>query len=193
MHSIFLKTNFLNLEELIKKCTNNNISAQEELYNLYKDVLFVLSLKYCKNVEEAEDNLQNSFLEIFTNIKKFNNSGSFEGWMKRITINKAIDSYKKSYQLVSISDKSFPDTEIEENELDNYSLDYILSLIQNLPNQYRLVFCLYELDNYSHNEIANMLSISEGTSKSNLHRAKVILKEQIKSTTIHNTNIKYGK
>ena len=183
----------MNLEELIKKCTNNNISAQEELYNLYKDVLFVLSLKYCKNVEEAEDNLQNSFLEIFTNIKKFNNSGSFEGWMKRITINKAIDSYKKSYQLVSISDKSFPDTEIEENELDNYSLDYILSLIQNLPNQYRLVFCLYELDNYSHNEIANMLSISEGTSKSNLHRAKMILKEKIKSNTIHNTRIKYGK
>lgn len=193
MHTIFLKTNFLNLEELIKKCKNNNISAQEELYNLYKDVLFVLSLKYCKNVDEAEDNLQNSFLEIFTNIKKFNNSGSFEGWMKRITINKAIDSYKKSYQLVSISDKNFPDTEIEENELDNYSLDYILSLIQNLPNQYRLVFCLYELDNYSHSEIANMLSISEGTSKSNLHRAKMILKEQIKSNTIHNPNIKYGK
>ena len=183
----------MNLEELIKKCKNNNISAQEELYNLYKNILFILSLKYCKNVEEAEDNLQNSFLEIFTNIKKFNNSGSFEGWMKRITINKAIDSYKKSYQLVSISDKTFPDTEIEETELDDYSLDYILSLIQNLPNQYRLVFCLYELDSYSHSEIANMLSISEGTSKSNLHRAKMILKEQIKSTTIHNTNIKYGK
>ena len=183
----------MNLDELIKKCKNNNISAQEELYNLYKDVLFILSLKYCKNVEEAEDNLQNSFLEIFTSIKKFNNSGSFEGWMKRITINKAIDSYKKSYQLVSISDKTFPDTEIEENELENYSLDYILSLIQNLPNQYRLVFCLYELDNYSHNEIANMLSISDGTSKSNLHRAKMILKEKIKSNTIHNTSIKYGK
>lgn len=183
----------MNLEELIRKCKKNNISAQEELYNLYKDVLFVLSLKYCRNVEEAEDNLQNAFLEIFTNIKKFNDSGSFEGWMKRITINKAIDSYKKSYQLIPLNDTTFPDTEIEENELDNYSLDYILSLIQNLPNQYRLVFCLYELDNYSHSEIAKMLSISEGTSKSNLHRAKVILKEQIKSGTIHNTSIKYGK
>ena len=183
----------MDLEELIKKCKNNNISAQEELYTLYKDVLFVLSLKYCRNVEEAEDNLQNAFLEIFTNIKKFNNSGSFEGWIKRITINKAIDSYKKSYQLIPITDKIFPDTEIEENELENYSLEYILSLIQNLPNQYRLVFCLYELDNYSHSEISKMLSISEGTSKSNLHRAKMILKEQIKSKTIHNTNIKYGK
>ena len=153
----------------------------------------MLCLKYCQNEAEAEDNLHNAFIEIFTNIKKYKGKGSFEGWMKRITINKAIDSYKKSFQLVSISDKSFPDTEIEEKELDDYSLDYILSLIQNLPNQYRLVFCLYELDNYSHNEIANMLSISDGTSKSNLHRAKMILKEKIKSNTIHNTTTKYGK
>ena len=184
----------MNLEELIKKCCKNNIAAQQELYNLYKDTLFGLSLKYCKNVEEAEDNLQNAFLEIFTNIKKYNGSGSFEGWMKRITINKAIDSYKKAYQLIPISDKEFPDTDIDENELDNYSLDYLLALVQKLPNQYRLVFSLYELDNYSHIEIAQLLSISVGTSKSNLHRAKMILKEQIQSETqITKTNRKYGK
>ena len=184
----------MTLEKLIKQCAKNNIAAQEELYQLYKEVLFVLSLKYCKSIEEAEDNLQNAFLEIFTNIKKFNHSGSFEGWMKRITINKAIDSYKKSFQLVPISDKTFPDTEIEENELDEFTLEYILSLVQGLPNQYRLVFCLYELDHYSHAEIAEMLSITIGTSKSNLHRAKLILKEQIKAnTTVHNMNMKYGK
>ena len=183
----------MNIEDLIKSCQKQNSKAQEELYHLYKNTLFVLCLKYCQNEAEAEDNLHNAFIEIFTNIKEYIGNGSFEGWMKRITINKAIDSYKKSYQLVSISDKTFPDTEIEQNELDDYSLDYILSLIQNLPNQYRLVFCLYELDNYSHNEIANMLSISEGTSKSNLHRAKIILKQKIKSNTIHNTSIKYGK
>ena len=114
--------------------------------------------------------------------------------MKRITINKAIDSYKKSYQLISISDKTYPDTEIEENELDEFSLDYILALVQDLPNQYRLVFCLYELDNYSHNEIAEMLNISIGTSKSNLHRAKMTLKEQIRANkAVHNINMKYGK
>ena len=183
----------MNIEDLIKSCQKQNSKAQEELYHLYKNTLFVLCLKYCQNEAEAEDNLHNAFIEIFTNIKQYKANGSFEGWMKRITINKAIDSYKKSFQLVSISDKSFPDTEIEEKELDDYSLDYILSLIQNLPNQYRLVFCLYEMDNYSHNEIANLLSISEGTSKSNLHRAKMILKEKIKSNTIHNTSIKYGK
>jgi RNA polymerase sigma factor (sigma-70 family) len=184
----------LTLDELIKACQKQNSKAQEELYHLYKKTLFVLSLKYCQNEAEAEDNLHNAFIEILTNIKQYKGTGSFEGWMKRITINKAIDSYKSSYKLTPISDKTFPDTEIEENELDEYSIDYILSLVQNLPNQYRLVFCLYELDNYSHAEIADTLGISIGTSKSNLHRAKMILKEQIKANTpIHNTNMKYGK
>lgn len=184
----------MNLEELIKSCQKQNSKAQEELYHLYKNTLFVLCLKYCQNEAEAEDNLHNAFIEIFTNIKKYKSNGSFEGWMKRITINKAIDSYKKSYQLISISDKGYPDTEIEENELDEFSLDYILALVQGLPNQYRMVFCLYELDNYSHAEIGNMLNISIGTSKSNLHRAKIILKEQIKgNTAIPTINMKYGK
>lgn len=184
----------MSLEDLIKACQKGNSKAQEELYHLYKNTLFVLSLKYCQNEAEAEDNLHNAFIEIFTNIKKFNGKGSFEGWIKRITINKAIDSYKKSYHLSPIKEADYPDTEIAENELDEFSLDQILAMIQNLPNQYRLVFSLYELDNYSHNEIAEMLNISVGTSKSNLHRAKIILKEQIKVITpIHNMTMKYGK
>ena len=140
----------------------------------------MLCLKYCANATEAEDNLHNAFIEIFTNIKKFDNKGSFEGWIKRITINKAIDSYKKTYQLVPIKDDFEDEVFIQENDL-NCSLDEMLMLIQELPAQYRLVFNLYELDDYSHHEIAQMLSISEGTSKSNLHRAKQILKEKIMS------------
>ncbi|MES2748517.1 MAG: sigma-70 family RNA polymerase sigma factor [Bacteroidota bacterium] len=184
----------MDLEDLIKSCKKQNSKAQEELYHLYKNTLFVLCLKYCQNEAEAEDNLHNAFIEIFTNIKQFKGSGSFEGWMKRITINKAISSYKSSYKLIPLSDKTYADTQIEESELEEFTLDYILSLVQNLPNQYRLVFCLYELDNYSHAEIADMLEISVGTSKSNLHRAKMILKEQIKANTpVHNLNMKYGK
>lgn len=184
----------MNLEDLIKACQKQNSKAQEALYHLYKDTLFVLSLKYCQNETEAEDNLHNAFIEIFTNIKQFKGKGSFEGWMKRITINKAIDSYKKSYKLEPIKENDFHDTDIAENELDDFSLDQILSMIQNLPNQYRLVFNLYELDNYSHIEIAEMLNITVGTSKSNLHRAKMILKEQLKANAlIHNMNIRYGK
>lgn len=184
----------MNLDQLIKKCAKNDIASQKKLYDLYKDMLFTICLKYCKNTEDAEDNLQNSFIEIFTNINKFNFNGSFEGWMKRITINKAIDSYKKSHQLIPISDLNYTDTEIDENDLDEFSIDAILNLIQQLPNQYRLVFCLYELDNFSHADIAEILSISIGTSKSNLHRAKLILKEKIKQKSqILNQNLKYGK
>lgn len=153
---------------------------------MYKKTLFVLSLKYCANEAEAEDNLHNAFIEIFTNIDKFKNNGSFEGWMKRITINKAIDSYKKKYQLIPIKEDSIQDVTIDPDEI-HLSLDYILSIIQELPHQYRLVFNLYELDDYSHQEIAQMLSISVNTSKSNLHRAKTILKEKINTLKSFNT------
>ena len=183
----------MDLEELIKGCIRQNSKAQEALYHLYKNTLFVLSPKYCPNEAEAEDNLHNAFIEIFTNIKKFDRKGSFEGWIKRITINKAIDSYKKKYNLVPIKEDLTEDTDVEAHELD-FSLDYILALIQELPNQYRLVFSLYELDDYSHREIAQLLSISEGTSKSNLHRAKMLLKDKITANkTNGNYNIRHGK
>lgn len=153
----------------------------------------MLSLKYCSNRAEAEDNLHNAFIEIFTNIKNYKGKGSFEGWIKRITINKAIDSYKKHYQLIQIDETDIGEIEIDESDLEEYSAENILALIQELPHQYRLVFCLYELDNFSHQEIADLLSISTGTSKSNLHRAKIILKEKIKpNSTMPNKRSKYG-
>ena len=183
----------MDINELIAGCIKQNSIAQEALYNLYKDRLYVLCLKYCANQAEAEDNLHNAFIAIFTTIKKYNNTGSFEGWIKRITINKAIDSYKKNYNLTPLRDDLSEDTEIDENEM-NLSADEILALVQELPNQYRVVFCLYELDDYSHHEIATMLSISEGTSKSNLHRAKVILKEKIKlKKSFHHYLLRHGK
>lgn len=184
----------MELDQLIKACLKQNRKGQEALYNMYKRPLFVLCLKYCPNEAEAEDNLHNTFIEIFTNIKKFENKGSFEGWMKRIAINKAIHSYKQTFQLTAIKDQFIDDTSIDDNDITDCSLDYILSLVQELPNQYRLVFSLYELDDYSHQEIAKLLSISESTSKSNLHRAKAILKEKISTKkSFHNYTIQNGK
>lgn len=170
----------MNLEDIIKGCRKRNRRAQEELYHLYKGVLFSLCLKYCRNYAEAEDNLHNSFIEIFSSIHKYSGKGTFEGWIKRITINKAITSYKKTLQLVPIKDNFTGDTDVGPEEM-NISADIILEFVQQLPDQYRLIFCLYELDDYSHKEIAVMLSISESTSKSNLHRAKAILKDKIKA------------
>jgi len=156
-------------------------------------MLFMLCLKYCRNEAEAEDNLHNAFIEIFTGIGKYKSAGSFEGWMKRITINKAVDSFKKTLQLVPVKDDLPDDVTVTDEEM-SLPADYILALVQQLPDQYRLVFNLYELDDYSHKEIAVMLSISENTSKSNLHRAKAILKEKITNRHSYpNYNVSHGK
>ena len=169
----------MNLEEIIIGCKKQSITHQKELYLLFNKTLFNLSLKYCTSVSEAEDNLHDSFMEIFSNIDQYKGNGSFEGWMKRITINKAIQLYKKNINFKTLDNHS----ETEEIAIDfnetHLSLDQILEAVQALPNQYRLVFNLYELDEYSHKEIAQILNISEGTSKSNLFKAKSILKKNL--------------
>jgi RNA polymerase sigma-70 factor (ECF subfamily) len=170
----------LDLQKIIKACKRNNLKAQSQLYSHYKDDLYILCLKYCRNKEEAQDNLQDAFLDIFGKIKSYNGTGSFEGWMKRITIYKAIDTYKKKQHLnIEINDAILEDTTINTEDLETVELNEILKHIQNLPTQYRMVFNLYELDQYTHKEIADLLHISINTSKSNLHRAKSILKQNI--------------
>ena len=170
----------MDLEDIIKGCRKKDRKAQEELYRRYKDVLFVLCLKYCSNEAEAEDNLHNAFITILTNIHTLRDTAAFEGWIKRITINKAISSFKKSTKLSPIKEDFVEDTTIYGDELEAISASRIMAMVQELPHQYRLVFSLYELDGYTHKEIAEMLSITESTSKSNLYRAKVILKEKVR-------------
>ncbi|AQS94606.1 RNA polymerase subunit sigma-70 [Polaribacter sp. BM10] len=167
----------MKLEKLIKDCCQQKLAAQSKVYQLYADKLFPLCLKYSRNYQDAEDTLQDSFLTIFSKIKQYNNKGSFEGWLKRITINTALQKYRKKASLEIVKDVTETDS-IEDVALDYelFSLDILLAFIQQLPDRYRLVFNLYVLDNYSHKEIASLLSISESTSKSNLHRARKILK-----------------
>jgi RNA polymerase sigma-70 factor (ECF subfamily) len=174
------KTHFsVSLDQLIQECANRQSVAQEQLYRLFAGKMFALCLKYSRNKEEAEDNLQDGFIQIFDKIKQFKNAGSFEGWMKRIIINTALQKYRDKTTLNVVYDEvDEPDVEVEVDE-EQISLDGLLNLIQALPNQYRLVFNMYVLDGYSHKEIAKELRISEGTSKSNLSRAKVILKQKI--------------
>ena len=143
-------------------------------------MLFGISLKYSRNYQDAEDTLQDSFLIIFDKIKQYNNKGSFEGWLKRIIINTALQKYRKKNHLQLIKEVS--DTEeVVEVDFEDTHLDigFLLKLVQELPDKYRLVFNLYVLDSYSHKEISKMLNISEGTSKSNLSRARKKLKEKL--------------
>lgn len=168
----------MSLEQLIAQCKKQDLKAQEQLYRLYSVKLFGVSLKYANDYAQAEDNLQDAFLTIFEKIIQYKNKGSFEGWMKRIVINTALQRYRKQqvFQLVHEELLQAPEVEIEDNEI---SLDFLLKTVQELPERYRLVFNLYALDGFSHKEIAEMLEISTGTSKSNLSRARGILKEKI--------------
>lgn len=140
-------------------------------------------MKYSKNQQDAEDVLQDSFLTIFDKISQYKSSGSFEGWMKRITINTALQKYRDKGILRVVKEEETINLEVEDINFDDdqLELDFLLNQIQQLPNRYRLVFNLYVLDHYSHKEIAELLTISEGTSKSNLSRARVLLKQSIES------------
>lgn len=140
--------------------------------------MFSLCLKYSRNYAEAEDNLQDAFVTIFTKIKQYKNKGSFEGWLKRITINTALQSYRNKGVLDIVHETEIKDVTLEVTE-QNIPINYLLKIIQELPDRYRLVFNLYVLDGYSHKNIAEMLEITEGTSKSNLARARKILKEKV--------------
>jgi len=170
----------VSLDQLVERCKHNDAQAQSQLYKLYASKLFSVCLKYSRNYVEAEDNLQDAYLTIFKKIGQFKSKGSLEGWMKRITINTALQHYRSVGVFDIINEDQIEDVTIEVDDDDDMNIDYLLNIIQELPDRYRLVFNLYALDDYSHKEIAAMLTISIGTSKSNLARARMILKEKIK-------------
>jgi RNA polymerase sigma-70 factor (ECF subfamily) len=173
----------MDLTSTIKKSCKRDLKAQKEIYDLFAAKLFSVCLKYSRNYQEAQDNLQDSFIKIFDNVDKFKFKGSFEGWCKRITINTALARYRKHdvYELFNEDQLAEQEDVIEENE--DISLQFLLEIVQQLPNRYRLVFNLYVLDGYSHKEIAEILDISEGTSKSNLARGRKILKDKVQKAT----------
>ena len=170
----------MGLDQLIQDCQKNSIRAQEQLYKLLAPKLFAACLKYSRNRADAEDNLQDGFLLIFQKIGQFQFKGSFEGWAKRVMINNVLQRYRTEgiFELVT---ENLPDVADVEIETESISMDYLVGIIQELPDRYRMVFNLYVIDGYSHKEIAEMLSISDGTSKSNLARARIILKEKIET------------
>jgi len=168
----------LSLNKLVKQCAKNDRKAQEEIYHLFAGKLFSICLKYSKNKQEAQDNFQDGFVTIFDKIGQFKFNGSFEGWMKRVMINTVLIKYRKK-NVLNIVTEDIPDEVIVDIDDDEISLDLLLNLIQSLPDRYRMVFNLYVLDGYSHREISKMLQIAEGTSKSNLARARAILKQKI--------------
>lgn len=168
----------MSLDRLIDNCKKKHGKAQEELYKRYASSLFSVCLKYASNYADAEDILQDAFITIFNKVSQYRGQGSFEGWLKRIAINTALQRYRKTGVLNLINEENINEVDVEVEE-ESVPLDYLLRIIQELPDRYRMVFNLYVLDGYSHKEISEVLEISEGTSKSNLARARKILKNKI--------------
>lgn len=173
----------MSIEELINGCKKNDIKAQEQLYRQYAPKLFSVCLKYSRNYTEAQDNLQDGFLLVFEKINQFAFKGSFEGWIKRVMINFILQQYRKETFLNLVHENIPEEVDVEIEKDSEIQIEFLMKIIQELPDRYRLVFNLYVIDGYSHQEIADMLSINIGTSKSNLSRAKMILKEKIETST----------
>lgn len=169
----------MQLKNLVARCKKRDRKAQEQLYRMYGDKLYTLCLRYSRNRREAEDNLQDSFIRIFDRIDQFKFKGSFEGWLRRVTLTTVLQKYRQDGVLELVGTQEIPETEEAGVENENIDLEQLLRFVQELPDQYRITFSLYVLDDYSHKEIAAMLNISEGTSKSNLARGKAILRKRI--------------
>lgn len=169
------------LEEIIKGCKSGKIKSQEKLYNLYSEELFGLCLYYSKDNTQAEDIMHDGFLKIFKNIDSYRYQGSFEGWMRRIMVNTALEKFRREKHLHPITDIDHSDTEVfKEDQISQINTKDLMQLIQALSPKYRMVFNLYAIEGYSHKEISEMMGISVGTSKSNLARARVILQKNVK-------------
>jgi RNA polymerase sigma factor (sigma-70 family) len=152
--------------------------AQKQLYDQHSSKMFALCLRYTGSQEEAEDLLQEGFIKVFNNLVQYKGEGSFEGWIRRIFVNSAVEFLRKRNLKPRMVDHLNVDVEIEHSSgFDKLSLSDLLQMIQKLPPGYRTIFNLYVIEGYSHKEISQLLHISEGTSKSQLARAKMILQK----------------
>jgi RNA polymerase sigma factor (sigma-70 family) len=172
------------IKEIINGCLKGNRRDQELLYRRHAAKLYAVSLQYSGNDEEARDILQEGFIKIFENLVNYKHEGSFEGWVRRIIVNTALEKYRSKHQLHRVDDiDQIPEPDAEPDNEDYAGLQAIdlMGIIRELPPKYRMVFNLFAIEGYSHKEISNMLNISEGTSKSNLSRARVILQRRVGS------------
>lgn len=168
------------LEEIIYKCREGNNGAQTALYRLFSAKMYGVCLRYAKDTGDAEDILQEGFLRVFTKINQFEFKGSFEGWMRRIMVNTALEKFRKHDRLYPVEEmKIYESTEFVEETISSITAGDLMRIIQELPPRYRMVFNLFAIEGYSHLEISEMMNISEGTSKSNLSRARVILQKSV--------------
>jgi RNA polymerase sigma-70 factor (ECF subfamily) len=169
------------VNDLLEGCKRSDRKMQELLYKMLAPKMLGVCMRYAKDQYEAEDILQNAFVKVFQKVNEFRNEGgSFEGWIRRIMVNTAIEAYRKNQRMLNVIDIEEA-YDVQQTTFDTKGLEAkdLMKLIEQLSGGYRLVFNMYVIEGYSHKEIADALGITEGASKSQLSRAKAILREKI--------------
>jgi RNA polymerase sigma-70 factor (ECF subfamily) len=166
--------------DLIAGCIGGHRKMQYELYQRFAPKMYGVCLRYAANAEEAEDLLQEGFIKVFRKLESFRSEGSFEGWIRRIFVNTAIEQFRRKNYLQPLTEREEATVEGKYlSVLDNLAERDIIGLVQQLSPGYRTVFNMYVVEGYTHKEVADALGISEGTSKSQLSRAKLILQDLV--------------
>lgn len=172
----------MNEKELIEACKNNDVRAQKLLYEAFARKMMSVCLRYADNREMAEDFLQDGFIKVFSSIRSYSYEGSFEGWMRRIFVNTALEALRKNDLLRNGVELNAlePQQEADYSAVEKISADELMELIAQLPPGFRTVFNMFAIEGYSHREIAETLNINESTSRSQYTRAKRLLQKWIK-------------
>ena len=179
-------------QQLIAACKKQDITAQRELYETYAPRMMGLCLKYCKDYDAAQDLLHDGFIKVFTQIKKYSGSGSFEGWMRKVFVNTVLEHFRKEKNnFLMISDIEESQVEVTDENLerllnDDITEEALLNMIQQMPTGYRTVFNLYVFEEMTHKEIAEKLGIKENASRSQFSRAKSYLKNKVSGYLANN-------
>jgi RNA polymerase sigma-70 factor (ECF subfamily) len=170
--------------QIIEGCARHNRKAQQVLYDRYSRLLLGVCLRYASDKAEAEDILQDSFLKIYFNINEYSGTGSFVGWLRKVTVNTAITHYHKNLKFryhVDIDEYVSEETGVTSFEEDLFTSDELFRVLNELPSGYRMVFNLYAVEGYKHKEIAEMLGIDTNTSKSQYSRARAVIREKLEA------------
>lgn len=167
--------------DLIRDCLTGERRAQKQLYDKYAAKMYAVCIRYMGNGDDASDILQDGFIKVYKNLEKFRGEGSFEGWLRRIFANTAIEQLRKKKLNFSTADKEEQIELKAPGAVDHLSEKDLLKIVSELSPGYRTVFNMYVIEGYGHKEIAEIMNISEGTSKSQLARARMILQQKVKA------------
>ena len=170
-------------EKLIRKCVRNDRKAQHQLFGLYSDKMYLVAFRYLRNRSAAEDVIVHAFLKIFQSLEKFKyeSDEKFQAWIRRIVVNEALIEIRRAKQMPEFTNE-MPEIHFPANSGENMYYDELVLLIESLPEGYCMVFKLYVIEGYNHAEIGDLLGISEGTSKSQLHKARLQLQQLLIKT-----------